>query len=185
MGKKYYIILGLLFLILMPVIFAETEGQIPLLALLTKEKTDAGLIAKLDLKIIEGNEKVFLQTFPMTQVSTQVSMRFAQQIACNELELNCSGKDFLYTITAVPGIIGGPSAGAAGAVLTTALLMNETINQEIAITGTINSGGLVGPVGGIREKIQAAAKNGIQEVLIPLGTAIYPIDENLSLNLIE
>jgi len=37
----------------------------------------------------------------------------------------------------------------------------------VAITGTINSGGLVGPVGGVREKIEAASANGITTVLIP------------------
>lgn len=181
-------ILAVLFIIFLSSISANTlanEGYLPLLALLNKGGVQSGLMAGLDLKIIEGNEKVYLQTFPMTQISTQVSMRFAQQIACKEFELDCEKHDFLYTITASPGVIGGPSAGAAATVLTAAVLMNKTINKDIAMTGTINSGGLIGPVGGVEKKIEAAAQTGIKKVLIPFGTTLYDVGDNLTINLQE
>ncbi len=181
MGKKHYIIICITLLLLTSIVYAA-EGNIHLLALLKKDGANEGLLAGLDLKILEGKESVFLHTFPMTQVSTQVSMRFAQQVACNQFELDCSDKDFLFTITAVPGIIGGPSAGAAGAVLTTALLLDKPLNDKIAITGTINSGGIIGPIGGVDKKIEIAAKKGIKEVLIPMGTMNISVD-NVTINL--
>ncbi|MBI2142696.1 hypothetical protein HYU15_04400, partial [Candidatus Woesearchaeota archaeon] len=73
------------------------------------------------------------------------------------------------TIKADTALVGGPSAGAAAAVLTAAILQGDKIDESIAMTGTINSGGLVGPVGGLKEKIAAAQKRGIRKVLIPEG----------------
>ena len=74
------------------------------------------------LDVRPGTERVLLETIPLTRVATQISMRFAQQVACKELQRDCSRQDFIYTITAQPGLVGGPSAGAAGAVLTVSLL---------------------------------------------------------------
>ncbi|RLE47682.1 hypothetical protein DRJ25_01775 [Candidatus Woesearchaeota archaeon] len=161
------------------------EGHTHLLALLVKNGANEGMIAGLDLKVIPGNGEVFLQTFPMTQITTQASMRFAKQIACEKYELDCSKYDFLYTITSAPGVIGGPSAGAAAAVLTAAVLKGKSVNESISMTGTINSGGLIGPVGGLEKKIEAAARNGIKEVLIPFGMTKYKSEGNLTIDLEE
>ncbi len=158
-------------------------GHTKLLAV--SERSDGartGQVADLYLEVREGSGRVFLDTFPLTQITTQVSMRFAQQIACNELDIDCSGKDFVYTIRAPPGIVAGPSAGAAATILTASVLTGFNISDDIAITGTINSGALIGPVGGLKEKIEAAASNGITTVLIPWGTRMYrePLEDLLN-----
>jgi uncharacterized protein len=150
---------------------AALQGHIPLLALLENSTGLSGSVADLELRTTEGDRRVFLETIPLTRIATQISMRFAQQVACRELELDCAGKDFLYTIKSTPGIIGGPSAGAASAVLTSAILLNLTLRNDTVITGTINSGGLVGPVGGLRYKLEAAAAKGYTRALIPAGEA--------------
>jgi uncharacterized protein len=182
--KKLLFLIIFFLSIIIPCAYSQ-EGKIPLLALLNRESGSEGFIAELDLKIIEGNERIYLQTFPMTQESTQASMSFAKKIACDEFEIDCSKKDFLYTITAIPGTIGGPSAGAAASLLTLAVLLQKPIKEKTAITGTINSGGLIGPVGGLDKKIEAAAKNGIKKVLIPFGTAKSKIKDNLTIDLIK
>ncbi len=147
------------------------EGTIKLLALAeTSDGKTAGLAADLDLQVIGGHNRVFLETFPMTKITTQASFRFAQQVACRELDVDCSGRDFLFTIRALPGIVGGPSAGSAAAVLTAALIADLDLRNDTAITGTINSGGVIGPVGGLKDKISAASDAGIRRVLIPMGT---------------
>ena len=125
---------------------------------------------------------MFLETRPVTKVDTQISMRFAQQIACSEAGIDCSKYDFIYTVTADSGIIGGPSAGAAAAALTSSVLVGEDIRSGVAITGTINSGGLVGAVGGLHEKIGAAQR--FHTVLIPAGTR-YGEWNNLSIDLVK
>ncbi len=137
-------------------------GTVPLLALTEPSNgTQLGSATELMLDVRPGSERVFLETVPLTKITTQVSMRFAQQIACNEFDLDCEDKDFFFAIKALPGpIVGGPSAGAAATIAVAATLQNASINPKVAITGTINSGGLIGPVGGIEKKKQAAAEKG-------------------------
>ncbi|MBW2973115.1 hypothetical protein KY346_01845 [Candidatus Woesearchaeota archaeon] len=171
MGKKLGVLLLVLFL-LVPAATAisEKQGSTKLLAVLKKDGKQFGTVATLDLDMQTGKNRVFLETFPLTQVSTQVSMRFAQQMACSALDADCSDYDFFYTIKSLPGVVGGPSAGAAAAVLTASLLLNKPIRKDASITGTINSGGIIGAVGGLKGKIKAASENGINLVLIPHGT---------------
>jgi hypothetical protein len=63
----------------------------------------------------------------------------------------------------------GPSAGAAMAVGFMALFKGDRIQRGIALTGTIEPGGQIGPVGSIPDKIRAAAREGFRTVLIPRG----------------
>ena len=63
----------------------------------------------------------------------------------------------------------GPSAGAAMAVGFIAMFKGEHIQRGIALTGTIEPGGQIGPVGNIPDKIRAAAREGYRTVLIPRG----------------
>lgn len=169
----------LLLLALAPAVYADSakHGSTKLLALMKKDDAQYGAAATLELDIQQGKNRVFLETFPLTQVTTQVSMRFAQQIACDEIDFDCSDYDFFYTIHSLPGVVGGPSAGAAAAVLASALLLDIPMQDDVAITGTINSGGTIGVVGGIKGKIKAASENGIKQVLIPKGTRMYAEDD--------
>lgn len=180
MMKKNVVLFAIvLFAVLAPAVCAaqEMHGSTKLLALMSKQGKQYGASATLDLDIQPGKNRVFLETFPLTQVTTQVSMRFAQQIACDQIDVDCSDYDFFYTIKSLPGVVGGPSAGASASVLTAALLLDQEMKKDVAITGTINSGGTIGAVGGIKGKIKAASENGITHVLIPKGTRMYVDDE--------
>ena len=73
----------------------------------------------------------------------------------------------------------GPSAGAAMAVGFIALFKGDRIQRGIALTGTIEPGGQIGPVGSIPDKIRAAAREGIRTVLVPRGQ-IYDARWNLN-----
>ena len=156
------------------VVFAQPAGKdfIKLLAV-TESGGGHGIVADLYLEVQPGKERVFLETFPLTKIATQVSMRFAQQIACSELDIDCSEKDFFYTIEAMPGIVGGPSAGAASSVLAAAVMKGYPVRKDMAITGTINSGGVIGLVGGIDSKITGASKYNISTILIPKGSRMF------------
>ncbi len=61
----------------------------------------------------------------------------------------------------------GPSAGVAMFMALTSLLTVRTIRSDTAMTGEISLRGLVLPVGGIKEKVVAAAAAGIKRVLLP------------------
>jgi Lon-like protease len=68
----------------------------------------------------------------------------------------------------------GPSAGAAMAVGFIALFKGEHIQRGIALTGTIEPGGQIGPVGSIPDKIRAAAREGYRTILVPRGQMHHP-----------
>jgi ATP-dependent Lon protease len=61
----------------------------------------------------------------------------------------------------------GPSAGVAMFVSLTSLMTGRAVPPTTAMTGEISLRGLVLPVGGIREKVIAAARAGIDTVLLP------------------
>src|SRR5690606_29768921 len=61
----------------------------------------------------------------------------------------------------------GPSAGVAMFTALVSLLTGRTVRSDTAMTGEISLRGLVLPVGGIKEKIVAAAAAGIRRVMLP------------------
>jgi len=61
----------------------------------------------------------------------------------------------------------GPSAGVAIFVSLASLLSQRTVKSDVAMTGEISLRGLVLPVGGIKEKVVAAARAGIRTVILP------------------
>jgi ATP-dependent Lon protease len=61
----------------------------------------------------------------------------------------------------------GPSAGVAMFTALVSLLTNRTVRSDTAMTGEISLRGLVLPVGGIKEKVVAAARADLSTVILP------------------
>jgi ATP-dependent Lon protease len=61
----------------------------------------------------------------------------------------------------------GPSAGVAMFMALTSLMTDRTVSSDTAMTGEISLRGLVLPVGGIKEKVVAAARSGVRRVMLP------------------
>ncbi len=61
----------------------------------------------------------------------------------------------------------GPSAGITLAVSLISLLLGQKMRQGLAMTGELTLTGKILPVGGVRDKILAALRAGIKEIILP------------------
>jgi predicted S18 family serine protease len=180
---KRILVLLILFLLCANLASAKTY-HITLLTIGEVGEDSVGGTADAYLEVKHGSGRIFLDSFPLTKIDTQISTRYANEIACDYLDLDCSDYDFFYTIRAGSTIVGGPSASASLAILTIAALKSLELRNDTVMTGTINSGGSIGPVGGIVKKAMAAEMAGFKRVLIPLFTIeIAGISINSTLNL--
>ncbi|MFH1212258.1 MAG: S16 family serine protease, partial [Candidatus Woesearchaeota archaeon] len=181
-AKKILIILAMAFILLVAAIPAQAKsGHITLLTVVDLGNESEGGTADLYLDVRQGTGAIFIDSLPLTKLDTQISTRIANEIACDFLRKDCSKYDFFYRIRADSSVVGGPSAGAGIAVLTASVLDNLDLRQDAAITGTINSGAIIGPVSGLKEKALAAQRKGLNMVLLPSWFIAEPsADLNLS-----
>ncbi len=63
----------------------------------------------------------------------------------------------------------GPSAGAAVTLAVASSLSDRCVRHDIALTGEVTLRGKILEIGGVKEKILAAYRAGIREVILPIG----------------
>jgi len=122
-----------------------------------------------------GHGNIYFRASPLTELDMQATAQIAVMVACNMLGLNMNDYDFYISVNAGSIIVGGPSAGGIMTVAVMAALENATIKPDITMTGMINPDGTIGPVGGLKGKLEAAASSGYKYFLIPLGQRIIVV----------
>ncbi len=85
-----------------------------------------------------------------------------------------TGTLWIHGVAYGPTSTDGPSAGAAMAVGFIAVFRGDKIQRGIALTGTIEPDGRIGPVGAIPDKVRAAVREGCRTILIPQGQLSDP-----------
>ncbi len=145
------------------------ENQISLLAVSENQngETLSGSIVKLNLKTKPGTGQVNVNLNTIQDIDTQISIINSHKIACDLFELECGKYDFHYDFEGSALLLKGPSASSAIAILTAKTINNIKISNDTVITGSLNSGGVIGIVGGIEEKVKTAKEKGFAKVLIP------------------
>lgn len=146
-----------------------------------------GSTVKLNLEIKPGSGQVYTNLNTIEEIDTQISIINSQKIACNIFSLPCEKYDFYYNFEGSALVLKGPSASSAIAILTTKTVLHEKVNNDVVITGSLNSGGIIGSVGGVEQKIKVADKENHSKILIPIFSEYNQTkidEENLSIKII-
>ncbi len=131
-----------------------------------------GVPTELRVVITNGTGMVYLSTEPLAEVDMQASARLAALVATYISGKDYFSYDYFISVKSNSTIIGGPSAGAAMTVAMISALLGKPLNDSVVETGMILPDGTIGPVGGIPEKLEAAAEVGAKVMLIPAGQRI-------------
>ncbi|HLD78592.1 MAG TPA: S16 family serine protease [archaeon] len=139
------------------------------------DSSGRGVVSTVTVQALPGSGRTLANIEDLLfWVDTQRSIQVAQAVAGNVTGKNLSNYDLIFTVEANAELVEGPSAGAAIALATIAALENRTLDTGVLITGTIEPDGSIGPVGGIREKAEAARLANATLFLVPLGQGTQP-----------
>jgi predicted S18 family serine protease len=128
-----------------------------------------GTMLNISVEIRPGQGRVLVETKPLMGIVFQDAANTAVFVAQNVTGKSLTGSDVIFRVEAqdqVPAV-DGPSAGALMTALAIAALTDQEPNPSVTLTGTIDSNGHVGAIGGVLEKAQAAKDSGKSEILLP------------------
>jgi len=146
-----------------------------------KRKTDIGIVNGLavtsfggevliiEATIYKGNGKLMLtgQLGDVMKESVQAAISYLKSKNIIESSLETLGLDLHIHVPegAIPK--DGPSAGIAMGTVIASIFLKRKIRKEVAMTGEITIRGNILPIGGVKEKVLAAYKEGIKTIILP------------------
>lgn len=153
-----------------PKFFSEEDSTYVSMYLPAVDENGQGIITTLGVESVSGSGRVLVDIENLVfWDDTQESIRTAKKVVQDVTKKNLSNYDFVYNIHTDASMVGGPSAGAAITIATIAALKNETMNENVMITGAIKEDGTLSPVTAIRAKAEAAKQINITTFLVPAG----------------
>ncbi len=130
-----------------------------------------GEMIKIEAIVMPGKGNLILtgQLGDVMKESAQAALSYARAHAP---EFNIDAKMFseydLHVHVPAGGVPkDGPSAGITMLTSLLSALTKRPINANYAMTGEINLRGNIMPIGGVKEKILAAKRNGVSNVILP------------------
>ena len=103
--------------------------------------------------------------------SAQIALSYVRSHA-DELGIAPERLTGASTCTCPPGAVpkDGPSAGVTMTTALVSLLTDTPVRAEVGMTGEVTLQGRVLPIGGVKQKVLAAHRAGLTEVILPRGT---------------
>jgi hypothetical protein len=158
---------------------SEKGGELPQTPVRTQILVTSGGVGfaiPMEVEIREGNGNLFLNienAFYYTTLQQSVTRAYVAAMRATGVSLGRKdvfiriGDPFKSRVVTIEG----ESAGAAVAVALVAAIEGRELRPNVLITGTVNERGVIGSVGGIYRKAEAARKAGATTLLVPPGEA--------------
>jgi ATP-dependent Lon protease len=130
-----------------------------------------GDVLFVEASVADGPEGLTLtgQLGDVMKESAEIAMSYVRSHA-DELRIDpkaFSGKRFHFHVPAGAVPKDGPSAGVTMTTALVSLLRGEPVRATVGMTGEVTLQGRVLPIGGVKQKVLAAHRAGLTEVILP------------------
>jgi predicted S18 family serine protease len=162
-----------------------TNGTAHLLAVEQLDNNSyTGAVSSVIVYTQPGTGHVFVETEPVTGVDFQETARTVVAVASDRANVNPNQRDFEFVLHVPNGVdeVDGPSAGLPMTIAAYSAITKKPANDYVYSTGTVDSGGNVGDVGGVYYKAEAAAQNGARVILVPYDQTVVSTTSPLETN---